>query len=155
MLFSTSMLNNVSAELKTYTMDDDGSNITITVGQQFNVSVPIDYSGIWVLVNYDSTPPGGYNSSVLEVVDGESWEVNPWYHLVNITFEGISAGSEQVIFNHHNLDNLIDDSFTLNITVNPSNSISLPLIITVFAIIIVVPSVIIIKWMKGEEKNEN
>ncbi len=157
MLFSTSILNNVAAQIQTYTPNDDGSNITITVGQRFNVSVHWSSMWRWILADYD-IESGVYDSSVLEVVDSGYWKPDDMWAAIsfNLTFEGIKAGNDTIIYNlHMSSDYSIEDSFTLNVTINASNSISLPLIITVFAIIIVVPSALIIKWMKGEEKNEN
>ncbi len=143
--------NNVFAEFKTYTQDDDGTNIIITEGEMFNVSVYWTYPFEWKLSDFD-VDSDEYNSSVLKLFDLNFWEIHPWYHLLNMTFEGISVGSHEIVYHHYNQDRVVDDSFTLNVTVNPSNSVSPALIIIVLAIIIVVPSVVIIRWMKKDEK---
>ena len=152
-VFSTSMLNNVAAELKVYTIDDNGSDITINSGQVFNVSLKMGGMYYWDV--------GSYDSSNLEFVDKDLWLINPnpgSHYYYNWTFIGRSAGTTLLTFHHFAWEEgeySIDDTFTLNMSViNTNQPLNLPLIITVFTIIIVVPSVIILKWMKGEEKNE-
>ena len=161
MLSFTSILNNVSAQIETYTLDDDGSNITITEGQQFNVSVTIANLEEWQLVGFDFGEPG-YESNVLEIVNGNVWlfDDNPGTPIMlNLTFEGISAGRDVITYNHHQYweypDQPIVGNFTLNFTVIESDqSVNLPLMLILVIIIAVVPSAIIVKWMKGERKDE-
>jgi hypothetical protein len=155
MLSFTSMLDNVSAEFKTYTLDDDGSSITITEGQQFNVTVPFGSYRLWALADYDYDTEY-YDSSVLKVVDGGFWAFSSdwdWAYLHNVTFEGIKGGNYTILYERYNSYNLIDGNFTLNVTVIGSEPNILPIIIVV-AIVGVVPAIIMLKWMKRGEKHE-
>lgn len=153
MLFSTSILNNVAAEINTYTVDDDGSSISIYSDQEFNVSLLMGGSYIWDV--------GSYDSSNLEIVDEGLWLINPnpgSYYYFNWTFKGRSAGTTLLTFNHMiswEGEDSIDNTTTLNVTVIKSDQpINTPLIIIIVAIIGVVPGIIIYKWMKGERKHE-
>ena len=146
------IFQNVSAEFKTYTLDDDGSNITITEGQQFNVTVPFAYSMFWTLAGYDYDS-GEYDSSVLKVVDSDYYFLSEGAYYFNVTFEGIKGGNDTINYDRYKLDNSIDGNFTLNITVIDSEPNILPIIIVV-AIVGVVSGIIMFKWMKRGEKNE-
>ncbi|MBA3044957.1 MAG: hypothetical protein KKH41_03380 [Candidatus Thermoplasmatota archaeon] len=158
LLIFTSIFHNASAVDRIYTIDDDGADITICVGQKFNVSVHWSSVKLWLLEGYDLNGDGGYDSSVLEVVDGGFWQpVGEWYGpTFNLTFEGINAGNETIIYNYRWLsNNSIEDSFTLNVTVVESNqSVNLPLMLIVIIIIAVVPSAILIKRMKGGKNDD-
>jgi hypothetical protein len=159
MIFILSIFQNVSAVDRIYTIDDDGADITIRVGQKFNVSVHWSSVKLWLLEGYDLLGDGEYNSSVLEVVDGGFWqpEDEEWYGpTFNLTFEGINAGNETIIYNCRWLwNNSIEDSFTLNVTVVESDqSVNLPLMLIVIIIIAVVPSAILIRRMKGGKNDD-
>ena len=158
MLMVSMIFQNVAAEIPTYTVDDDGSNLVIAVGQRFNVSVYWSSVMRWLLDGYDLFGDGDYDSTVLEIVDGGFWQpVDEVWPTFNLTFEGISAGNETIIYNYCWLsNNSIEDFFTLNVTVIESDQSLNPMLMVIVVIIIaVVPSVIIIKWMKGGKNNEN
>ena len=160
MLMVSMIFQNVAAEIPTYTLDDNGSNITIATGQQFNVSVQMANLEEWQLVGFEYLGESSYDSSVLEIVDGNMWLLseNPGTHLIlNLTFEGISAGSDVITYNHHRYweypDQPIDGNFTLNVTVVGSKPINILPILIVVTIIGVVPAIIMFKWMKKENNN--
>jgi len=153
MLMFTMLFQNVAAEFKTYTLDDDGSNITITKGQQFNVTVPFGSYRLWALADYDDDT-GDYDSSVLKVVDSDYYSLSEWSNRFNVTFEGIKSGNYTIKYDRYNSHNLIDSNFTLNITVIDSEPVNFLPIIIVVVIVGVVSGIIMFKWMKTEKKHE-
>ncbi len=153
MLMTSMIFQNVSAQIETYTLDDDGSNITITEGQQFNVSVPFGSYRLWALADYDYDT-GNYDSSVLKVVDSDNYFLSEGLYRFNVTFEGIKGGNDTINYNRYNYHNLIIGNFTLNVTVIGSEPVNFLPIIIVVAIVGVVPAIILLKWMKRGERNE-
>lgn len=159
MLMVFMIFQTAAAEIETYTIDDDGSSITIVTGQRFNVSLQMVYIGEWQLVGYDLLGESGYDSSVLEIIEGRIWTFpeNPGTNdvIFNLTFEGIKAGNDIITYNYHNWNNSIYDTFTLNVTVIESDqSTNILSIIIAVVIIGVIPGIILFKWMKRGEKHE-
>jgi predicted secreted protein len=154
MVFIFSVFQNVSAVGRFYTIDDNNSNVTIVSGEKFNVSLLWSGSYCWKLDSYDP--------SVLKFIDEDFWAFNPGVpgvHLLdNWTFKGNDAGTTMLKFNFLVLgggNDTIRDTYFLNVTVNAGKSINFSLIIIEMAIIIVVPTAFIIKWMRGGKDNEN
>lgn len=149
MLVVSMIFQTVAAQIETYTIDANDSDITIQSGQYFNASFEMGGIYFWHV--------GSYDDEILQITDDDYWSAYPGEissYLHNWTFEGISTGFTTLTFHHLDMslgDDPIYEIFTLNVTVNPSKSINLPLTLTVFTIIVVVPSVIILKWMKGEK----
>ena len=72
MLMVSMIFQNVAAEIQTYTVDDDGSDIIVSKGQEFNISFEAADYGEWQLVDLD-LKSGYYDSSVIEVVHFHVW----------------------------------------------------------------------------------
>jgi len=154
MLMVSMIFQTVATQIEVYTEDDNGLDISIMSGQEFNVSLEMGGMYIWEISTYDS--------SVLIIIEDGYWSFSPnpgssYYH--NWTFEGKGVGITELTFHHKVLgggDNTIDDTFTLNVIVIKSDQPLNPLLMLgVVIIIAVVPSLILIKWMKGERKDEN
>ena len=160
MLMVSMIFQNAAAEIETYTVDDDGSDIIVSKGQEFNISFEAANYGEWWLEGLDLLN-WSYDSSVIEPV---TWNIsffseNPGSHFFwNWTFKAIGVGTEVITFNHYRYwdypDQPIDGNFTLNVTVVGQGSVNIALIIMVVVFIGVVPAIIIVYRMKGEEKHE-
>ena len=153
MLISTTTMNSVAAEYFICTIEDSGSNVTLNDDDSFIFSV-IAFAGVPYTWEYSSS-----NSSILKLV---SWSHEyfvenpnpgaPYYQ--NWTFEGAEKGKTTLKFIYWEYwigNESIKETVFFNVTSNISRTTNTLLIITVFSIIIVVPSAIIIKRMRDEK----
>jgi len=147
-LFLTSIFHMVSAEEPVYTIEDNNSTITIKSVEKIIISLTNTGMYKWEIYSYEP--------SVLKFVD-----LGGWVHgdapgspaTYNWTFEGKHKGNTTISFVYWDYwvgNASIRDNFTLyvNVTSNAPMSLVWKTII-VISIIIVVPTAIILKWMKG------
>ena len=149
MLMFSMIFQNVAAAHTFYTVEDNNANITLNSEDSFTVSLR-ESIGSGYQWNYISS-----NSPVLNLIDEGGYGGGTGLIIHNWTFEGARKGTTTLTFIYSDSwSETVFDTFFLNITSNVSRTMNNILIIIVFSVIIVVPSALIIKWMKGEEKNE-
>jgi len=141
--------HNVSAAQiqRVYTIDDTGSSVNITGGEKFNISLWGRGMYYWDIASY--------NSDIIELDDSGLWSPSSLpgsIVLMNWTFKGNNTGNTTLLFVDEVLgggNETIINSMTLNITVNSSEPVNYLVIILVVAVITIVPTIIIVKWMKS------
>jgi len=149
LLFLTSIFTLVSAEEPVYTIEDNNSNITIKSGEKIIISLVHGLPYIWELYSYEP--------SVLKLIDEGGWVHgdNPGSQAThNWTFEGNNEGNTTLSFIYWDTWDIesIHDVFTLHInTVGDSSISTFWKMIIVVSIIIVVPTIVIKKWIIGGE----
>ncbi len=149
-LMFTMIFQNVAAAHTLFTIEDSNSSISLDSDDSFTVSLRQE-GYRW---KYELSNP-----SVLKMIDLDGYALDPENPgspaIYNWTFEGLEKGTTTLTFIYW--DSWSGDvafTFVLNVTSNVSRTTNTLLIITIFSAIIVVPSVAIIKRMKGDVKNE-
>lgn len=150
-LVSTGFQASAIAVSTVYTIDDTGSFINVTGGERFIVSLMGSGSYKWILDPF---------SSAVQLVDENQ---NPPDTVVpatiyyrNFTFEGKLKGNSTislVYWDSWEGNYSMRPHFTLNVNVTskaPMNPVWIYVI--VLSVIIVVPTVVIVKWMIPKEK---
>ena len=141
----------VAADHTLFTIKDNGSNISLGSDDSFTVSV-VNSGGSYTW-DYRSS-----NSSILKLISWDLWiRPNPLpgsSYLSNFTFEGSEKGTTTLTFIYWEYwvgNESIINSFILNVTSNVSRTTNTLLLISIFSIIIVVPSALIIRRMRKED----
>jgi len=154
MFLSTFISPKVSANIPTYTIDENYENISINSSEKFNVSLRMNLGYEW---NFHLS-----NSSVLRLVDEGGWVVHnnpgsPAY--LNWTFEGRNKGSTTLAFiysqSYGNNDTIIK-TFTLNVTVitDIQSDSGLPILVAVVIIITICIAVFALKSKKSKKHHK-